>query len=44
MNGIIKTSKKKVRDEFLNQFFLPLRKEFESQRKEFLKLWPIKDD
>ena len=42
LNSVIKESKKKVRDEFLNNFFLPLRKEFESQKDKFEALWPIK--
>jgi hypothetical protein len=42
MNSVIKESKKKVREEFLNTFFLPLRREFESQKDKFEALWPIK--
>ncbi len=42
LNSVIKESKKKVRDEFLNTFFLPLRKEFEGQRDKYEALFPIK--
>ena len=42
ISNVIKESKKKVRDEFLNNFFLPLRKEFEAQKDKFEALWPIK--
>lgn len=35
-------AKKKVRDEFLSQFFLPLRREFEGQRDKYEALFPIK--
>lgn len=42
MNSVIKESKKKVREEFLNTFFLPLRREFESQKDKYEALWPIK--
>ena len=42
LNSVIKESKKKVRDEFLNNFFLPLRKEFEGQKDKFEALFPIK--
>lgn len=42
LNSVIKESKKKVRDEFLSNFFLPLRKEFESQKDKFEALFPIK--
>jgi ribosomal protein S17E len=42
MNSVIKESKKKIREEFLNTFFLPLRREFESQKDKYEALWPIK--
>ncbi len=42
MNSVIKESKKKVREEFLSTFFLPLRREFEAQKDKFEALWPIK--
>ena len=35
-------AKKTVRDEFLSQFFLPLRREFEAQRDKYEALYPIK--
>lgn len=42
MNNVIKESKKKIRDEFLSTFFIPLRKEFESQIDKYEALYPIK--
>ena len=42
MNSVIKESKKKIREEFLNTFFVPLRKEFESQIDKYEALYPIK--
>lgn len=42
VTSIQKESKKSIRDEFLNTFFLPLRKEFEDQRDKYEALWPIK--
>jgi hypothetical protein len=42
MNSVIKDQKKKIREEFLNTFFIPLRKEFESQKDKYEALWPIK--
>lgn len=42
VNNVVKESKKKIRDEFLNSFFLPLRKEFEDNKKQYESLWPIK--
>ena len=39
---MIKDQKKKVREEFLNQFFLPLRREFEAQKDKYESLWSIK--
>ena len=42
MTSVVKESKKKVRDEFLSTFFLPLRREFEAQRDKYEALWPIK--
>lgn len=39
----VKESKKKIRDEFLSEFFMPLRKEFEDNIPKYEKLWPIKE-
>eukprot|EP00347_Sterkiella_histriomuscorum_P005175 403357608 len=41
--SVEKEQRKQIRDEFLNNFFLPLRKEFEDNISEYEKLWPIKD-
>ena len=51
LNSVIKESKKKVRDEFLSNFFLPLRKEFEipernhnsNNRNQSLRWWRTKE-
>ena len=42
LNSVKQESKKKIREEFLNTFFLPLRKEFENQKDKYEALWPIK--
>jgi hypothetical protein len=42
LNNVKQESKKKIREEFLNTFFLPLRKEFENQKDKYESLWPIK--
>ena len=42
INSVLKDKKKKIRDEFLTQFFVPLRREFESQKDKYEALWPIK--
>jgi hypothetical protein len=42
VNDVVKVAKKKIRDEFLENFFLPLRRDFEQQRPAFEKLWPLK--
>ena len=42
-SGMIKSAKKVVRDKFLNEFFIPLRKDFEKDRLKYLELFPIKD-
>ena len=39
----IREEKQRVRDDFLEEYFLPLRKEFEDQIEEFKALWPLKD-
>ena len=41
-SNVVKESKKKIRDDFLNNFFLPLRQEFESQKAQYEALWSIK--
>jgi len=42
-NTEVQASKKKVRDEFFKNFFMPLRKEFEDNIPKYEKLWPIKE-
>lgn len=39
----VQASKKMIRDEFLNTFFMPLRKEFEDNIPKYEELWPIKE-
>lgn len=42
LNSVKQESKKKIREEFLSSFFLPLRRDFEAQRDKYEALWPIK--
>lgn len=42
-DDIIKDKKKKIRDDFLDNFFIPLRREYESQINEYKALFPIKE-
>ena len=42
LNNVKQESKKKIREEFLSSFFLPLRKDFEQQRDKYEALFPIK--
>jgi hypothetical protein len=42
-SSVVKESKKRIRDEFLSNFFIPLRKEFEDNISKYEKLWPIKE-
>lgn len=44
VNKVVKDEKKKVREEFLADFFLPLRQEFEKNAKKYEALWPFKSD
>jgi len=41
---VVRHAKKKIRDEFLETFFLPLRKEFEENKDKYEALWPLKAD
>ena len=41
LKSVVKESKKTIRDDFLRNFFMPLRKEFEEQREQYEALWPI---
>lgn len=43
-NDDIQDSKKVVRDKFLNEFFMPLRQDYEKNIDQYIKLWPIKDE
>jgi len=43
-SDIVKDKKKKIRDDFLNNFFIPLRQDFEKDVKKFQALFPIKED
>lgn len=40
----VKKQKREVMDEFLNNFFIPLRQEFEKNRQQFEAMFPIKKD
>jgi hypothetical protein len=42
-NESIRLKKKDIRDEFLNNFYLPNRKAYEDNIEEFIALWPLKD-
>lgn len=42
-NDLIKEKRKKIRDDFLNNFFIPLRREFEEDIEKYKSLFPIKD-
>jgi hypothetical protein len=39
-----KLKKKTIRDQFLNEFYLPLRHQYEADIEKYEALWPIKDD
>lgn len=39
----MRDEKKVVRDEFLNNFFLPLRRKYEQNLEQYIELWPLKD-
>lgn len=40
----VKTKKKAIRDEFLNKFYLPLRRKYEADMDKYIKMWPLKDN
>ena len=40
----IRDEKKVIRDEFLNNFFLPLRRKYEQNIEQYEALWPLKDN
>ena len=42
-DDIIKDKKKKIRDDFLENFFIPLRREYESDINQYKQLFPIKE-
>jgi hypothetical protein len=39
----VRLKKKAIRDEFLNSFYLPLRRKYEADLDKYIKLWPLKD-
>lgn len=43
VQGKVRDEKKVVRDEFLNNFFLPLRRKYEQNMEQYEALWPLKD-
>lgn len=44
IQGKIRDEKKVVRDEFLNNFFLPLRAKYEENIPQYEALWPLKEE
>lgn len=44
IQGKIRDEKKIVRDEFLNNFFIPLRQKYEEKMDQYEALWPLKDE
>ena len=40
----VNEKKKAIRDEFLNSFYLPLRRKYEQNIDQYIALWPLKDD
>ena len=44
IQGKIRDEKKVVRDEFLNNFFLPMRARYEEDIEKYEALWPLKDE
>lgn len=42
-DDIVKDKKKKIRDDFLDNFFIPLRREYESNINQYKDLFPIKE-
>jgi len=43
-SDIVKDQRKKIRDDFLDNFFLPLRMEYEKDIKKYENLFPIKEN
>lgn len=39
----VRLKKKAIRDDFLNNFYIPLRKKYEADIDKYIKLWPLKD-
>ena len=39
----VRLKKKTIRDEFLNNFYLPLRRKYESDMEKYIKLWSLKE-
>ena len=40
----VNAKKKAIRDTFLNDFYLPLRRKYEKDIPKYMELWPLKDD
>jgi len=40
----IRIKKKAIRDEFLNNFYLPMRRRYEANIDQYKAMWPLKDD
>lgn len=40
----VNTKKKTIRDEFMDNFFLPLRHKYEADIEKYIELWPLKED
>jgi hypothetical protein len=43
-NEVVRLNKKEIRDEFLNNFYLPRRQEYEDNIDKYISLWPLKDE
>jgi len=43
VNETVRLKKKDIRDEFLNNFYIPRRMEYEENIDKYVAIWPIKD-
>jgi len=43
VNDNVRETKKGIRDEFLDNFFLPLRRQYEADMEKYKNLWPLKE-
>lgn len=39
----VRLKKKTIRDDFLNNFYLPLRRKYEADLDKYIKMWPLKE-